>query len=245
VKLPIALVGMGALAAFQMERPAEPAQQSQHTAPDLALCQSVPVAPMESEEFGPPEAIPVPDQFRHIVATDVTYIGVSTLSGSTVCADNSWTGEIANMEWFAGDALLGWQWWGYESFGYKIADRRGEGSIIDVGARPHFSPGGNRMASLQVSDAGWGGLEGFAVWQVTSDGLEPLSMQVAAENGVLPQVMREPFGQWSFVGWRGEDCMQMVLDPYETFPPHPRGTARRIYFAHQGNGWQITEGRCS
>ena len=200
---------------------------------------------MDSEEFGPPEATPVPEGFDHVVATDLSYIAVSTLSGGTVCADNTWTGEITAMEWFAGERLIGWQWWGYEAFGYKIADRNRAGSIMDVGARPHFSPSGNRMASLQISDAGWGDMEGFAVWQVTPDGLEPLSRQVADEHGVAPQVITDNFGTWAFVGWRGEDCLQMSADPYETFPADPRGTARRIYFAHQANNWQITEGRCS
>lgn len=239
------LVSMLALGACSVERPAVPLSQTAVGPPDLAVCQSIPVEPMDPVEFGPAEAIPVPDAFSPVVATDVSYIAVSTGSGGTVCADNSWTGEIVQMEWLRGERFLGWQWWGYEAFGYMIADRSGEGSIKDVGARPHFSPSGERMAALQLSDAGWGGLEGFAVWQVTPDGINPLSMQVSVGDGPHPQVFLNNFGQWSFVGWRGEDCMQMALDPYETSPADPRGTARRIYFAHQDNDWQIMEGRCS
>ncbi|WP_156167374.1 hypothetical protein [Aurantiacibacter marinus] len=213
--------------------------------PDLAACQSLRIEPMDPEEFGPPEAIPVPDGFHHAAATDVSYIAVSTLGGSTVCVDNTKTGEITEMEWFSGERFLGWQWWGYEGFGYKIVDRQGDGSIMDVGARPHFSPSANRMASLQVSGAGWGGLEGFAVWQVKPHGFDLLSAQVADEQGTLPQIIADNFGQWSFVGWRGEDCMQMALDPFRVSPADPRGTARRIYFADKDNAWEIMEGRCS
>ncbi len=187
----------------------------------------------------------MPEAFGHVVATDLTHIGVETLSGGTVCADNTWTGEIAAMEWFAGRQMIGWQWWGYEAFGYKIADRRGAGLIMDVGARPHFSPSGNRMAALQVSDAGWGGLEGFAVWEITSGGIDPLNMQVAVGDDPHPQIFLDNFGVWAFVGWRGEDCMQISLDPYQTSPADPRGTKRKIYYSSQDNEWQITEGRCS
>lgn len=239
------LVSLVALAACSAQRPTAPMSQAVVSPPDLAACQSIPVLPMDAGEFGPAEATPVPDAFSPVVATDVSYIAVSTRAGGTVCADNSWTSEIVQMEWLAEDRFLGWQWWGYEAFGYMIADRRGEGSIMDVGARPHFSPSRNRMAALQISDAGWGGLEGFAVWQVTPDGFAALSIQVANEDGIAPQVTTDNFGQWSFVGWRGEDCMQMALDPYETSPADPRGTARRIYYAHQDNDWQIMEGRCS
>lgn len=243
MRIQIALVSALALSACQTGQPTAWVAPDVAGPPDLSTCDVVPRERWAELNSG--EDIAVPAQFADIVTADPSLAAVSTLSGSILCVDNSYVGAMNDMEWLAGERFLGWQWFGYEAFGYFVADRQDAGSIMDVGARPHFSPSGAKMASLQISDAGWGGMEGFAVWQVTPAGIDPLSMQVSVGDTQHPQVFLDNFGQWSFAGWHGEDCIDLSVDPYETSPPDPRGTAPRKFFAQQDNDWEIAEGECS
>ncbi len=109
--------------------------------------------------------------------------------------------ETGNLAAFLDGRYLGFDFHGYEFFGYRLVDRRmrGEAAVIETGALPRFSPNGRHFAAAQLSGAGFGNLEGVAIWRVEPDRTVQIFL-----TGVLPQ------GEdWRVDGWPREDCVSV------------------------------------
>ena len=247
--LAITLLAAPALAACNAEPEAEP--ETPHAAattaatprPDLARCEAAHV-PAEGYGYGD-EPIAVPADFTPFMAASETELAILTQTGSTICWNLGWISHFDIADQLVGERLLGLQYAGFESFGYLLVDRAGEGSITDTGARPVFSPDGRRLAALQISDSGWGGMEGFGIWELSAATHRALARQVAEQDNdwTLPPPLSDQTQDWRLDGWRGNGCVGMSalpLDP-KTYQPL---NERRTYFASEANGWQVMAGTC-
>ena len=190
------------------------------------------------------EAPPIPNAFVSYVAADQGVIAISTTNGSSTCSSLAWVSDIRDMEWLDGERLIGWEWSGYEAFGYHVADRAGSGSVIETGEKPAFSPNRNRLAAVEVSESGWGGLGGFAVWEVTSESLKLLASQTMDNNFEFTPPFRDAFAEWAMAGWSGEDCVAITATPYAMHPTNPMGDRPITYSARAADDWVLTEGSC-
>ena len=231
-----AIAGLAALAgcaAIESE-PAGPA--------DLAQCEAN-FVPVEGQPV-PTKALATPQGFRDVLTIGPTQMAIATLSGGTACEDMSWTAEIEDMEWLRDRRMLGWSWQGYEAFGYVVADRAGDGTIIATGERPSFSPGGRRFAAIQVSEMTFGNLEGLGVWEMEEQRTRALRVEKYEGTGPHPQFYLDNYGEWEILGWSGDSCIDFRFVAHETYPPHPRGTAPRRFHSAQDSNWEILEGAC-
>ena len=107
--------------------------------------------------------------------------------------------ETENLAGFANGRYLGFAFRGYEYYGYRLVDRRmrGEAAVIETGDVPHFSPDGRHFAAAQLSGAGFGNLEGVAIWRIEAD----MTVQIFVSDA-LPQ------GEdWRVDGWPRADCV--------------------------------------
>ena len=209
--------------------------------PGLTAC----TAPKDiDEELGVRDAgLAVPDVFEGVVRSNLYHFVVSTLDGGTVCVDTSWMFEIREPR--AKGRFLSFAWVGYEAFGHILVDRAGQGTVIDTGEAPAFSPSGAFVAGLQVSEAGWGGLEGFAIWRVTPTGLARHFTLVADNDGLLPEVFRGEFAEWRIDNWIGEDCLAISAaswDALEAAGEDFESAARTPFHARRKDGWAVKPG---
>ncbi|HST36680.1 MAG TPA: hypothetical protein VLK25_08640 [Allosphingosinicella sp.] len=130
--------------------------------------------------------------------------------------------DIAQMEpesfaQYGDGRFFGFSFIGYEFFGYRLIDRRmsGEAAVIETGEAPVFSSDGRYFAAVQVSGAGYGNLEGIAIWRVDAEG----TAQIFSSD-VLPQGE-----EWRIDGWPRADCVSVSWtegQPREGEPPPER-----------------------
>ncbi len=223
--------------------PAEAAAAPQSApSPDLATCDANHEA---NADALPPEApVEIGAPFRTIAVASPLEMAILTKSGATLCTDFSWIYQIDAMEWLAGDRLLGWNWSGDEAFGYHFVDRQGQGKLIETGAMPFFSPSTSRFASIQLSDSGWGRMEGFGVWEVTEAGTRELSRQAASGPDYMRPAIFETYdGDWRIAQWQGESCVDIHFLPNDS-DGNPQPSAAVPYHARQSNDWQVVTGAC-
>jgi hypothetical protein len=209
--------------------------------PGLATC----TAPKDiDEELGVRETgLPVPHAFAGVVRSNLYHFLVSTLNGGTLCVDTSWMFQIEEPT--AEGRFLSFAWVGYEAFGHILVDRAGQGTVIDTGEAPAFSPNGEFVAGLQVSEAGWGGLEGFAIWRVTPTGLAKHFTLVTDKDGPLPEVFRGELAEWRIDNWVGEDCLAISAaswDALEAVGEDFENAARTPFHARRDDGWAVKPG---
>jgi hypothetical protein len=210
-------------------------------APDIARCDAQHVASEDDPIPGDP--VTIPKAFDRIAKASATELALNTQSGATICDNNAWVSAIANMAWLREDRLLGWEWQGYEAYGYRIFDRAGKGSVIETGARPVFSPGGTRFASVEYSESGFGALSGYGVWEVRPDTLAQLGGDSTVFEGegetagfTDPEVFAGSYGEWSITGWKGETCVGIAM--------REQDGSRTIFRASESAGWKIAPGTC-
>ena len=210
-------------------------------APDIAACDA-------QHEHHPDDPIPgdpvaIPKAFPGVVKASSLELALLTQSGTTLCDNNVWVGAIAKMQWLREDRLLGWEWQGYEAYGYRIFDRIGRGAVIETGARPMFSPRGKRFASVEYSDSGFGALSGYGVWEVRSNTIAQIGGDAAVFEGegqtagfTEPDVFAGTYGEWSISGWKGETCVG--------FEMRDQDGIRTAFHAAESAGWKIAPGPC-
>lgn len=211
---------------------------------DLAACEAR--QPDDDGYFYGNAPVAAPPEAGAVMVSGTKAFMVSTQTGETMCHSLAWISVFESADWLLSDRLLGMEYSGYESFGYLLVDRAGSGRIVDTGARPVFSPDGRLLAALQLSEAGWGGMEGFALWQVEPDGLRELTRQVADETNdwVPPAPFAIPAHDWRIEGWRGKDCLDISAQRWLTEPPYGDAEGRSSFFASATNGWRVSEGTC-
>lgn len=224
-------------------RASVPAETSSDPAPeyDLAAC----TAPEDiDEELGAREAgLALPRVLEGVVKSNLYHFVVPTLEGGTVCVDTSWMGGIEDAR--AEGRFLSSEWWGYETFGHILVDRAGAGTVVDTGQAPVISPSGKLVAGLQVSEAGWGGLEGFAIWNVTPAGLTRHFTLTADADGLLPEVFRQEMALWRIESWVGEHCLAISAASWaalETVGEDVESAERTPFRARRSEGWEIKPG---
>lgn len=215
--------------------PAHGAEARPSAAPDIALCNAFPSDP---EALGDREgALALPADWASMAMASRGWIAVKTEFDSTYCVDTGWMSDGKGFEGF-GTRFLGFAWEGTEAFGYILIDRAGQGRAIDTGARPVFSPDGSRFAALQRSDANARGFEGFAIWQVHDNALNPYIVNAG------PPL--HPMHDWRVDRWEGGNCLHISAVAYESFggdwerlPSAPRSR----FVASAAKGWQIGAGQ--
>jgi hypothetical protein len=210
-------------------------------APDIARCDAEHVK--NEDEPLPGDPVVIPKAFGGIAKASALELALLTRSGATICDNNAWVSAIANMAWLREDRLLGWEWQGFEAYGYRVFDRAGQGSVIETGARPVFSPSGRRFASVEYSESGFGALSGFGVWEVRPDTLTQLGGDATVYEGegetaviTEPEVFTGTYGEWSISGWKGETCLGIEM--------RDQVGGRTTFHAAQSAGWRIAPGRC-
>ncbi|MFN3943931.1 MAG: hypothetical protein ACK4K7_03240 [Allosphingosinicella sp.] len=153
-----------------------------------------------------PKPIPeIPPHLRHIVAADgPDRLVVTGLAGQLIEVDIEWS-EPEEWHLLADGRYLGFVVGGYETHGYTLVDRAatGGGEVMDTGVEPTFSPTGRWFAAAQMSDPGWGNMEGVAVWEVLPD-RTALRMMTSAV----------PYGSdWRVDRWATERCAVITTIP--------------------------------
>jgi hypothetical protein len=196
------------------------------TGPDLSRCPSLPRDP-ENHQTARAAPLPIPPALNGIARSNRDRIGVLTLTSATYCLDARDMLHADRFELSTNGRFLSFTWTGFEADGHVIVDRTGRGQQIETGVPPVFSPSGNRLAAVQISEAAFGGLEGFAVWQVQPTGLSRLTF---LDN--LPQME-----DWRIDGWAGEACINLSARAFGR-----NRNARRVAFAARpgARGWAVT-----
>ena len=206
-------------------------------APDIALCDSFPAEPeaIKTRE----EPLQLPEEWADFATSSKNWIAVRTDFGVTHCVDTAWFETASDFERL-NEKFVGFAWEGYEAWGYTVVHLAGQGASFDTGARPVFSPSGDKFAALQVSDAGWGGFEGFAVWRTYGNVIYPIAINTRIE--IIPMV------DWRIERWEGEDCLHISAVEWEDLNNDWKNLAsakRHPYVAGAAGDWAISPGqRC-
>lgn len=179
-------------------------------------------------------AIEIPQSWRGRAVQTGEWLAVANARGGTLCAYLGWMTAVEPAEALT-ERLLGVPWEGYEAWGYLLVDTAGTGSAIDVGARPSLSPGRQRMAVVQWSDAGWGGFEGFAVYDLRWGDLSPVHVDTS-----LPE-----HADFRIDEWVDEDCVRLSAVPWARIDGDYARLAeaeRDSFVAGYHGGWRLTPG---
>lgn len=199
--------------------------------PDLTQC---PRLPREEPMNDRTKPLPVPQAYQMLIASSRQQYAVATIYGGTVCVDTRPMTQVNTFTLSRDRRFLEFDWDGYEAFGHVVVDRTGKGQVIDTGVSPTSSPSGRLFAAVQQTEAVFGSLEGFGVWQVGVVGVRQLTLQ---ED--IPRM-----ADWRIDGWAGDGCINLSGIPYEriTDPkaklakfPRDRYVARPV-----GQGWVLT-----
>ena len=209
-----------------------PAMAHPDKAPSTGYCDALPVDP---ETISPEQnPLALPDDWKDFAKLTDHWIAVKTRSDTTHCVSVDWILAGEDYERFD-DRFAGFEWTGYEAWGYILIDTAGTGRDIDTGARPVFSPHGYSFATIQFSDAGWGGFEGFAIWRIAPKTIEPIHVTTD-----LPSLT-----DWRIDRWEDEDCLHLSAVPWDRIDGNwdnlPR-LARDHYVAAAAKGWEIMPG---
>lgn len=181
---------------------------AQAAAPDLAACPKL--DPTDTGERLREAPLPVPRALAGVVRADMDHYAVTTLGGTTVCVDARFMEAFAVPPALSADGrFLSLAWQGYEGAGHVLVDRSGKGDDIETGAEPLFSPSRRRLAAVEWSESGFGTLNGFAVWQVESEGFHELAriQNGPFETGELDGAY---YPEWRLDRWVGENCAELT-----------------------------------
>lgn len=181
------------------------------------------------------DQITLPKDWRPFAVVSKEWLAVRTKSGAIQCVDLAWIGEMSGFETF-GDRFVGFEWEGYEAFGYLLVDRARTGTVIETGKRPEFSPDGHMMAALEHSESDWGALTEFGVWTVFDGGLQA---QYLTKN--LPR----PTIDWRIDRWEGSHFIHISAIPIDRIGNNWGNldqVERDQYVSSFFNGWELQPG---
>lgn len=152
------------------------------------------------EMMGEPKPLPaIPAQFAGIVrASSPELLLVKALDSREIPVNIDWL-EPDEFHSFAQDRFIGFSFSGYETYGYILIDRAmaGEAAVIATGEMPSFSPDGRHFAAAELSESGYGNLNGVGVWEVL-----PHATALRFFSDALP-----PRWEWRTDGWARADCV--------------------------------------
>ena len=205
------------------------------TAPDPARCPRL--EPLEEPLNDRATALPVPARHAAVLSSSRDRFAVATLSGGIVCVDTRPMTRVGGFTLSADQRFLAFDWTGYEADGHVIVDRSGAGQWIDTGAPPVASPSGRRLAAVQQSEAAFGALEGFGLWEIGRVGLRQIALLQD-----IPSL-----ADWRIDRWAGESCVYLSGVAHERFARARGGRAklpRESYVARPGrSGWALSPAR--
>ena len=208
------------------------AQDNSQVAPDAKrACPANPI--MEDALRSRTQPLALPTDWSGFADMSMNWLAVRTRMDAVHCVETAWFDQVDGYDQL-GDRFLGLAWQGYEAWGYMLIDTAGTGTGMDVGAKPALSPSGEKFATLHLSDAGWGGFEGFAVWRTSPGGMTPLHVDTH-----LPYMV-----DWRIDRWEGDDCLHISAVPqdrianWEDLPT----TARDAYVSCAATAWDIAPG---
>jgi hypothetical protein len=216
------------------------------------LAQAVPVmaapsCPPRARDEGEPfldKAPKIPRKYRSIMTASKTDLAIASENGKTICVKLGWVGHLEEY-WHSADMrFIGFDYYGHETHGHIMIDRKGDGQEINTGARPIFSPDKKHFAFAQLSDSGWGNFEGVAVWTVNADNS---TKSISVENNEDEQLL--PYGiDWKVDHWIDNTNVRLSMIHADEFVPdddYAKGVAkspRRSYqFRQAKQTWQFLE----
>jgi len=223
------LAGMAAIAAFTC------AGQAFAAPPNPASCPRL--APRHGSEETRKTPLPIPRQFAQVARSSRNHIAVSTLSGVQHCIDARDILTAENYGLSSDGRFFSFRWGAYEAGGFIIVDRTGRGQDLDTGDRPQFSPSRQKLAAIEISESGFGSLNGFAVWQVN-----PVGVQRIAFLDDLPRM-----SDWRLDGWAGEACINLSAIPMDKYPENaadlPKVPRTRYMARPTRSTWRVAPAR--
>jgi hypothetical protein len=125
-----------------------------------------------------------------------------------------------------------------------LFDRSGTGTEVEIGNLPSFSPSNQRLAAVQFTQSGYGGLENIVIWQVADQGLKELHR--LPEQSALSWV-QDGYTDFAIESWQGEVCLNIFAyaDADLAAVDWDRAKAKRTPFhAAETDTWDIKRGRC-
>lgn len=214
-----------------------PAQAHDAQDPWPNVCSPLPKQDVDEDlEIERTRPVAVPEAMRPFVSPSNNWIAVRTLYGMTECVDLSWIGELTNFETFKNDRFVGFDWIGYEAYGYVLVDRAGTGTVHEIGQRPSFSPDGSMMAALEYSESGYGGLNGFGVWTVYDGGVVGQYLTKKLPNNLT---------DWKIDRWEEDTCLHISAIPFERIGDdwdNLDKLERDHFVAGWASGWEMRPG---
>jgi hypothetical protein len=93
--------------------------------------------------------------------------------------------QVDKLEGFQNGRFIGFEIGGNEEYGYVLIDRTGRGEPAEshTGSRPSFSEDGRYFAAAEISESGFGNLNGVALWQVRPAGVKRLFYTDSVRSG--------------------------------------------------------------
>jgi hypothetical protein len=161
---------------------------------------------------GQPKRAPViPRELRAMVAEATPdRLVVRGLDGQRLPVSLDWIEPIEFAVYREG-RFLGFAYSGYEAEGYVLVDRigNGESAVIATGHAPAFSPDGRFFAAAEMTDSGFGNLNGVALWEVLPD---------RTVRRLFTDALARSF-DWRVDGWVRSDCVAMSAIEIGWQPP--------------------------
>jgi hypothetical protein len=213
--------------------------------PDPAACPP-PEHAYDPDEMGErTDPLVVPASIAAIAATDNTNLAVTTLGGGQICQDVSWLYNLGkDAATFAAGRFIAVEWGAFEAFGTMMFDRAGKGAQVETGNAPAFSPSGKRVAALQFTNSGFGGLENFMIWQVEAQGLKQV---FALPEQTYLSWIEQGFDDFQIDRWQSETCLAIMAFANADLELAEWDRAKAtptLFYAAEADGWDIRPGSC-
>lgn len=154
------------------------------------------------QNFGRQKPVPVvPAPLRQTVSATNEWVTVRMGDGSPFRVG---IGALAvdQLEGFQNGRFIGFGISGNEEYGYILVDRMGRGHLIEshIGSRPSFAEDGRHFAAAEISESGFGNLNGVALWEVRPAAVRRLFYTDSVRSGF----------QWRAEAFRGPNCVPIT-----------------------------------
>lgn len=220
--------------ALAEEAPPPPVRPAPSTGMVPAIAQCPRLKAEETADRARTAPLTIPAQLRMVARANRDHIAVATLTGATVCISTGSMEAIDGMRLTRDERFLHFTWHGNEAGGYIMVDRTGRGQWIDTGAIPTFSPSRARFASIEISESGFGSLNGFLVMAA-----DPVGVRQLAKLENIPMLV-----DWRIHDWAGESCINLSgvrqQDVPENWNDLPKARRQRYVAQPGAKGWTLT-----
>lgn len=144
---------------------------------------------------------------------------------------------VDQLESFQNGRFIGFGISGNEEYGYILIDRMGRDHLIEshTDSRPSFAEDGRHFAAAEISESGFGNLNGVALWEVLPAGVKRLFYTDSVRGGF----------NWRAEPFRGSNCVPITAVQEGWTPTTPDrwdaevGNAPRAWYELR---WSADEG---